>query len=338
MPISHLTATWSKLLVSDRLRRSSQALSVIDQVIYIFGGEVLARQPVDDQVDIISLTPDASKLETKSHSSSPSPRVGTASAALNGKMYIFSGRGGTDMAPLEEHGALWSYDPANASWAKIDPTEPSRPYPQPRSYHCMTSDGKDTIFVHAGCPAKGRLSDLWKFDVSSRAWTQAPDAPAPQRGGTSISYSRGRLYRMNGFDGTKEQGGNIDIFDISANIWFSESFPADGNAGPEPRSVCTLLPLKIQSKEKLVTLFGERDPSALGHAGAGKMLGDVWVYDIDENWWTKPEASGSGGLPDPRGWFAADVVKGQDGKNSIVVHGGLGENNERLTDVWMLSF
>jgi hypothetical protein len=29
-----------------------------------------------------------------------------------------------------------------------------------------------------------------------------------------------------------------------------------------------------------VTIFGERNPSSLGHAGAGKMFGDVWAYDI----------------------------------------------------------
>ncbi|KAF2475906.1 galactose oxidase [Lindgomyces ingoldianus] len=338
MPVSQLTATWSRLLVSDRLRRSSQVLSVVNQTVCIFGGEVLPRQPVDDQVDVFSLTPDVPKLETKAVSSAPSPRVGSASAALNGKMYLFSGRGGLDMAPVEENGALWCFEPSKSVWSIIDPADPLQPYPPARSYHCMATDGEKTLFVHAGCPAKDRLSDVWKFDTSNRTWAQAPDAPAPQRGGTSIAHSQGKLYRMNGFDGTTEQGGSVDIFDILSNTWTTKSFPADGNAGPEPRSVCALLPLKLQGKEKLLTLFGERDPSSLGHAGAGKMLGDVWMYDVGENWWTKVETGGNDGNPDPRGWFAADVIRGQDGKDSIVVHGGLGENNERLNDVWLLTF
>ncbi|KAF2792390.1 galactose oxidase, partial [Melanomma pulvis-pyrius CBS 109.77] len=339
MPISTLKANWSRLLTSERLRRSSQVVAVVDQTVCIFGGEVEPRKPLDSQVDIFSLTPDAPKLETKSSGLAPSPRVGTASAVANGSMYLFSGRGGVDMAPVEEDGAVWSYHVAQASWSKIQPADPSQPHPPARSYHCSTSDGQNAVFIHAGCPEKGRLSDLWKFDISNRAWTQLPDAPGPQRGGTSIAYSGGKLYRMNGFDGTTEQGGSIDIFDISASIWSTETFASDGNNGPGPRSVCTLLPVKLERRDKLVTLFGERDPSSLGHAGAGKMLSDVWVYDIGENWWTKMKTDGNESLPEPRGWFDADVVKAQDGgKDSIVVHGGLGENNERLTDVWLLSF
>ncbi|KAF2259780.1 galactose oxidase [Lojkania enalia] len=334
--IANPKATWSCLLRLERLRRSSQVLSVINEAVCIFGGEVLPRQPVDNHIDIISLAFQAPDLDTKTVASAPSPRVGSASTVLNGKMYVFSGRGGTDMAPVEEHGALWCFDPVPLAWTKVEPADPTQPYPPARSYHCATSDGQGTLFIHAGCPAKGRLSDFWKFDISTNTWTQVPDAPPPQRGGTSIAYSNGKLYRMNGFDGIKEQGGSLDIFDIATNAWSTETFNADGSFGPEPRSVCALLALKIQGRDKLITLFGERDPSALGHAGAGKMLGDVWTYDIVENWWTKVDCSACDSVPEPRGWFAADLIKGQDGMEKVIVHGGLGENNERLADVWLL--
>ncbi|KAF2006624.1 galactose oxidase [Amniculicola lignicola CBS 123094] len=338
MPISTLKGTWTRLIAQERLKRSSQAVAVIDRTIHIFGGEVQPRQPIDNQVDSISIANDSPQIQSASTTPAPSPRVGTAAAVLNSKMYIFSGRGGVDMAPVEEDGALWAYDPSQSSWASIKPPDGSKPYPPARSYHCATSDGQNTIFIHAGCPASDRLSDLWAFDIEKESWMQAPDAPGPHRGGTSIAYSNGKLYRMNGFDGNTEQGGSIDIFDISSNTWSTVKFDANDNGGPTPRSVCTLLPLKIYGKDKLVTLFGERDPSSLGHAGAGKMLGDVWVYDIFEQWWTKIETVGSDGTPAPRGWFDADVLKSSDGKEGIVVHGGLGEDNERLDDVWTLSF
>ncbi|KAF2713928.1 galactose oxidase [Pleomassaria siparia CBS 279.74] len=338
-PISILKANWSRLSTSERLRRSSHVVAVVDQTVYIYGGEVEPRKPLDSQIDVLSLTSNEPKLETKSFDPAPSPRVGTASAVANGRMYLFSGRGGIDMAPIEEDGAVWSYDPMQSSWTKIDLADTSKPYPPGRSYHCSTSDGENAIFIHAGCPTKGRLSDLWRFDISERIWTQLADAPGPQRGGTSIAYSGGKLYRMNGFDGTTEQGGSIDVFDISTNTWSTESFPADGNGGPEPRSVCALLSVKFEGRDKLVTLFGERDPSSLGHAGAGKMLGDVWLYDIGENWWTQIGKDEKDSVPKPRGWFDADVVKAQNGgKDNVVIHGGLDENNERLTDVWLLSF
>lgn len=281
---------------------------------------------------------DVPEIETKEIVDAPSPRVGSASATLNGTMCLFSGRGGVDMAPVEEKGALWMFDPKHSSWSKLTPADSSAPYPPARSYHSSASDGCNIFFLHAGCPAKGRLSDLWKFDVVERTWTQLPDAPAPHRGGTSIAYSEGKLYRMNGFDGEIEQGGAIDIFDLSENTWSTKTFKADGFDGPEARSVCTLLPVHLVKKDKLLTLFGERDPSSLGHAGAGKMLGDVWVYDISENWWTRLQPEGPHGIPAPRGWFDADVVKVEAGNDSVLVHGGLGENNQRLTDAWCLKF
>lgn len=243
------------------------------------------------------------------------------------------------MAPVDEAGAVWAYTPSTHTWTQLQPSDSSAPVPPPRSYHTSTSDGARTFYVHAGCPAAGRLSDLWAFDVETREWRQLPDAPGPKRGGTSIAFSGGKLYRMNGFDGTTEVGGSIDVFDTAAGTWETKSFTADGRDGPEPRSVCALLPVQLGRKQKLLTLFGERDPSSLGHAGAGKMLGDVWIYDISEEWWTKLSPNAPDGAPANRGWFDADVVKGEGmGNDSIVVHGGLGEDNERLDDVWMLKF
>ena len=198
---------------------------------YIFGGELRPREPRDNDVHAVSL---GSKLrvdkaripkydhDTKPHdhnlgkaitsepatSQSPSPRVGTAACTLNGKIYIFSGRGGVAMAPIDEHGALWEFDPAAASWSLILPSDVShKAFPVARSYHCMASDGKDTLYLHAGCPEKGRLLDLWAFSLSRRDWTELAPAFDPPRGGASIAFTDGKLYRMNGFDGNTEQGG-----------------------------------------------------------------------------------------------------------------------------------
>ena len=64
------------------------------------------------------------------------------------------------------------------------------------------------------------------------------------------------------------------------------------------------------------------------------MLGDVWAYDITGGNWTELKADGD--TPQPRGWFDADVAKDVKGKEAIVVHGGLAEDNSRLGDVWIM--
>lgn len=246
------------------------------------------------------------------------------------------------MTPVEEHGSFWVFDPSRSNWDFLTPKTASDEFPQARSYHALTNDEEDVIYLHAGCPERGRLSDLWSFRVSSRSWMQLASAPDPPRGGTSIAFSDGLLYRMSGFDGNTEQGGSLDVYSGDTNAWTTNVYSADGRSGPGPRSVSALIALSIDGRPSLLTLFGERDPSALGHQGAGKMLSDVWSFDLESKVWNKIQVrggkdvsweSGIDGYPAARGWFAAESVG-----NDVVVQGGMGESNERLNDAWLLKF
>lgn len=236
------------------------------------------------------------------------------------------------MKPIEENGALWRFDTGGAGWSLIKPADFAAPYPAGRSFHCVASNGTNKIYVHSGFPEAGRLSDLWVFDIEARAWSELASAPAPARGGASVAYVDGKVYRTNGFDGETEQGGDLDVFDIQAGSWSTITYTLDGVQGPEARSVAALLPVTLSGKVHLVTMFGERDPSSLGHAGAGNMLSNAWAWDIEQSQWQKLAEAGD--VPEPRGWFDADVVGG----DAIIVHGGLNEENKRLGDVWKLSF
>jgi hypothetical protein len=53
-----LFGTWTKLAESDDLRRSSQTLSVIDNQAFVFGGELVPRQPVDSKLHVIDIKTD----------------------------------------------------------------------------------------------------------------------------------------------------------------------------------------------------------------------------------------------------------------------------------------
>lgn len=249
---------------------------------------------------------------------------------------MFSGRGGAEMAPIDERGGLWEYDPTGECWSLIEPADPSQARPENRSYHATTSDGTSTVFIHAGCPEKGRLADLWAFDLLARSWKQLQSAPDPPRGGTSIAYLDGKLYRMHGFDGESEVGGAIDIYDLDEGKWTSRAFEPDGWPGPWPRSVGSLLPLVIEGRQTLVSMYGEREPSSLGHQGAGRMSSDIKWYDVKQGQWNGMTIIGDW-MPSGRGWFAADVVK-LDGEDAIVMHGGLNEDNERCDDMFVLHF
>lgn len=213
----------------------------------------------------------------------------------------------------------------------------------------MTSDNVDKIYLHAGCPAQGRLNDLWEFDTTTLKWRQLPSAPGGGgggRGGASIAYSstkgKRKLYRVNGFDGQVEQGGAVDVYDVDDATWSSVEYKPDGVEGPEPRSVATLVPVRTAASgggELLVTMFGEGSPSDLGHAGAGRMFSDVWAFDTTTGKWCRVECPPGEPAPAGRGWFDADVWPGGEGEKEgdrVVIHGGLHDSNRRLDDMWVL--
>ena len=109
-PTMPLKATWKRIPTDIHLPRSSHSLSIVRGKAYIFGGEVKAREPVDtdvhvltlpqsetDQVDYQAISPVSSE-----GSDIPTPRVGHSTAVIDDRIYVFGGRGGKDMRPLEE--------------------------------------------------------------------------------------------------------------------------------------------------------------------------------------------------------------------------------------------
>ncbi|KAK5721947.1 hypothetical protein LTR15_006541 [Elasticomyces elasticus] len=338
-----MKATWTAVNQSELLQRSSHNVAVLGSKVYVFGGELKPRQPRDNDIFVLNTGDEEPTLATATSAASaesrrPSPRVGSAVAKLGKKLYFFSGRGGEATAPVDEQGVLWVFDTVESIWGLECPGT-AKVYPEARSYHAMTSDGKNTLYIHAGCPEKDRLSDLWAYDVHKQEWEQLASAPEPSRGGPSIAYAGGKLWRMNGFDGKQEVGGSVDVYDPKSNAWTSIPFDADGRLGPGARSVGALLPVNISGGTHLITFFGESDPSSLGHQGAGKMLSDVWAYDITTGTWEQIVAEVEGGKAPPaaRGWFDADVIETSTGE-AVAVSGGLGEQNERLGDTWLLTF
>ncbi|RMZ81569.1 hypothetical protein DV737_g2465, partial [Chaetothyriales sp. CBS 132003] len=341
-----LKGQWQRLTShAEPFQRSSQCLSVVGDTAYIFGGELEPRIPRDNKLYAVSLLGDGdvdqeqARLRVIHSPQAPAPRVGAASTSIGSKVYYFGGRGGPSMACLESKGALEVFDTESNRWDVLTPASETRP--EDRSYHSMASDTQKTIYVHAGCPAQGRLHDLWSFDISTREWKQLASAPGGGRGGTSIAYGqRGekKLYRVNGFDGKTEQGGSVDVYDVDTNQWSSINYKPDGTQGPERRSVAALVAAKSGAgKEYLLTLFGEGAPSDLGHAGAGRMFNDVWAFDLEDSRWLRVESDGHAKSPLARGWFAADTWRGAyDGSDAVVVQGGLHDDNSRLGDVWIL--
>ena len=347
-----LRARWHKIHTNQLLPRSSHSLSVIKNKAYIFGGEEVPRQPVDNHMHVFTLPlsehdeVDYQVIQaptTAEEGHVPAPRVGHTASVVDDRIYVFGGRGGKAMKPLEENGRVHVYDTKMNTWSFLDSVAGS-PFPAARSYHASTStehpvnsiaapsgppagsvasaftkeqssgphdhteapfgvtasgfDDHGTIFIHGGCPAAGRVSDLWAFDIASRTWSQFPDAPGPARGGPCLTLHRNRLYRFGGFDGQQELGGSIDCLRLTRSTFDDkggkgelavaplsgkwESMEPPTNAlGPGNRSVAGFQPVATgQGRDYLLLFLGEKTPSSSGHEAAGQFWDDVWSFQL----------------------------------------------------------
>jgi hypothetical protein len=358
-----LRTTFRQLRGVPTLPRSSHTLTVVKNAAYIFGGEIKPREPVDNAIHEITLpdqpSHDASyqRIEAQAEELGgevPMARVGHAAAAIGSRIYVFGGRGGVEMAALEEKGRVWAFDTTTLKWSYVDPN-PSSTIPPTRSYHAAASFNDPlpgTFFVHAGCLSSGgRASDLWAFDIASRTWTELPSAPGPARGGTALAAVKNRLYRFGGFDGKHELGG-MDYIDLTPEAggrlrpsnqgWQTQTVNIPN------RSVAGMVPVSTgYGDHSLIIVSGEHDPSTQGHAGAGRFLDDIWNYENhdsgayvtnigkmqqeseDDDSAIKAQLT----TMSARGWFAADRV----GDGTALVWGGINEANERLGDGWIIA-
>lgn len=142
-----LRATWKRIPTDTILPRSSHSLSIVKNKAYIFGGEQQPREPVDNHVHVFTLQ-SANNDEvdyqvipartSKDEGAVPSARVGHTASVVDDRIYVFGGRGGKAMKPLEENGRVWVFDTKMNQWSYLDPINGSS-YPAARSYHASTS-------------------------------------------------------------------------------------------------------------------------------------------------------------------------------------------------------
>jgi Galactose oxidase, central domain len=327
--MSYLLGRWSRLPLPI-VPRSSQILAVVNRSAILYSGELKPREPVDNGVLLVSLDQEVMH-QTNKHivtDNAPSPRVGSAGAALADTFFVFSGRSGKDCTTSET--SLHAFHIPTQTWSMFE-TLTDRP--EARSYHALAASADDNLYLHAGCSANGqRLNDFWCFTRRNNVWARLADAPGQPRGGPSIAISGEKVYRIGGYDGKAEIGGFLDVYDIATDTWESIPYQADGIEGPSARSVGALVEVQVADKPLLLYIFGEGHASSLGHAGAGNFWDDVWVHQVGSKGpvWTKLLFEGE--RPEPRGWFAAASTG-----SSAIIQGGLHTNNERLGDWWELT-
>ena len=339
--------------------RSSHAAAGMGNKLYVFGGELEPRKPVDNALYCYDFVTNSwTKLQASD--ATPQPRNACTMTSIGNNLYVFGGRTGMDMGEgsLSD---LYVFDTGTSEWSRAEAGSP----PPARSYHTMTAAGSK-IYVFGGCGANGRLNDLHEFDPATASW-QLPSADnVNPRGGSVLvsSLDGSKLYVLGGFSGKELD--DCHCFDLNSQTWScpccTSTAAKDLNhtawTMPLARSVfgaCALNHATSCSSSSssgdhdhhaghILAFGGEVDPSAQGHSGAGQFTAAVTCFD-PVNASTKTTAAAaenssssswhgvvpSGEGPCPRGWFAWAAVDG-----GFLLHGGLDCNNQRLEDMYLL--
>jgi N-acetylneuraminic acid mutarotase len=326
-PEASVEVSWKKIEAANPpSSRSSHCISTVGSTVYLFGGEHVARTPIDSslfKVDVSSASPSWEPVEASG--AAPSPRIAHAQAVMGDAIWVFGGRQSVTMeeAPMND---LFRFDIATNTWTEITATGPV--LPPARSFHRMVAVGS-YLYVFGGCAAVGRLADLYRFDSNTSVWEEMAAADMKGRGGPCFAAGAdGNLYVIAGFAG--EEMNDLHKYTTATNTW--SLMPS---SHLRPRSVCA-----CATVGDAVCIFGgEVGESTRGHEGAGAFANDVVVFDTSDGGKLTNSlalSAGSDAPPVQRGWSYADTL----GDSSMVVFGGLTGDDaapKRLDDLYVMS-
>lgn len=310
---NNMKGTWEKIQIPP-LPRSSHSADIVAGTLYIFGGEVEPRRPVDNDMHAITLpssgaqadyyaikpkpakpsaeaekpaiptvvereptpevkdadepaspaeTPDDKHLSEVSlttpspgpglgdkgkalapapHpelSDVPPPRIGHATAVIGHRIFLFGGRGGPDMAPLDEAGRVWVFDTRTHLWSFLDPRPAAAgldiPHPAPRSYHAAVATPKpDTFSTHPQPhpnpkPHPNNRAEAFRSWALGPAATTLPETGTPQHPIVGAIASRATDADADGYGsflihggclaGSPTRASDVWSFDVRSRVW-----------------------------------------------------------------------------------------------------------------------
>jgi N-acetylneuraminic acid mutarotase len=149
--------------------RASHSAVVIDDAIYVFGGET---EDWTFSNELFKYDPNSNRWEQKAAMPAGGRRE-HAAAAVAGKMYIFCGEDGEN--PLDD---LWVYVPTENKWTQLDLNDPNDPNDAPSARHGMRgAQYGNWIWLIGGSRPGTDLKETWEFNVTNQTWTKRTDCP-----------------------------------------------------------------------------------------------------------------------------------------------------------------
>lgn len=301
-----------------RARKFHTMTAVDDHSLFVIGGLCSAEDTRDSTVAKMSkenpaVTSSVNRLSVRDASwhqvptegeFHPSGRGMHSAVNYQGDIFVFGSHNKKDPQ-------LYMLKCALGVWRLV---EDSGQQPPPTAGHSCVVAG-DTMWVFGGEDDKGVTNRLSCFEFETRQWTQVDSVTAdgspllPRRDHSAVVYEELMLV-FGGFGNDSDQ---LEFMQFSAiNKSWSEVFVCSERR-PEKRGghCCELY-------HQYMMIFG-----GMHH---GKLMNDLWVFDILTSVWTKVDTSNT--VPPTRRAFARSAIAGP----YMYVHGG-GDDDALFRDM-----
>ncbi|NWU87491.1 FBX42 protein, partial [Onychorhynchus coronatus] len=225
------------------------------------------------------------------------------------------------------HGFIKAVQEGNIQWESRTYPYPGTPITQRFSHSACYYDPNQSMYVFGGCTqssCNAAFNDLWRLDLNSKEWIRplaSGSYPSPKAGATLVVYkdllvlfggwTRPSPYPLHQPERFFDE---IHTYSPSKN-WWNCIMTTHGPPPMAGHSSCVI-------EDKMI-VFG-------GSLGSRQMSNDVWVLDLEQWAWSKPNISGPS--PHPRGGQSQIVI---DNK-TILILGGCGGPNALFKDAWLL--
>ncbi|KFO12626.1 F-box only protein 42 [Balearica regulorum gibbericeps] len=225
------------------------------------------------------------------------------------------------------HGFIKAVQEGNIQWESRTYPYPGTPITQRFSHSACYYDANQSMYVFGGCTqssCNAAFNDLWRLDLNSKEWIRplaSGSYPSPKAGATLVVYkdllvlfggwTRPSPYPLHQPERFFDE---IHTYSPSKN-WWNCIVTTHGPPPMAGHSSCVV-------EDKMI-VFG-------GSLGSRQMSNDVWVLDLEQWAWSKPNISGPS--PHPRGGQSQIVIDNE----TILILGGCGGPNALFKDAWLL--
>ncbi|KAJ3434292.1 kelch domain-containing protein [Anaeramoeba flamelloides] len=259
-----------KVLGEKPTERSGHTISIVGDILYLFGGKNDKRMLGD--IHSFQLRTNKWNL-IKAKGDYPNPRSFHSATVVGSNIWIFGGRG--EMGKFYDD--LYCFETKKITFKKIITNNIIRPVP--RAYHTCLLHDKNLVII--GGSSMVRQSDIWYFDLKSKNWVE-PKIKGKHLLGkiylhSSVCFQK-KIYTIGGY-GVMNKKTTATAINLESMVCLKVN--TISNPNQNGRNLTWLIPSEIQ--QNCILLWFEDIVEKKNQIFLLKVISRKWKSDDDGN-------------------------------------------------------